>query len=591
MSQLIEQPNAPSIAELAEPRESARIEPHPYAYLWTWKWRHFGVVLVFCLFFLFNNYMRLFYSDIWGHVAYGQWMLMHQSLPSEEPFVPLAEGMPVMCTAWLSQVLLAAGGRWGGTEAYSAMFAISLTLAYVILARVCYLQTSRVGLSVAAAILAWGVNWGRHAVIRPEMFGGVCFAILLWLVVRSDPKRTRRPLSEPETLSAWDQVLLWTGVPLLFALWANLHGSFLVGFAVLGSYALGRGVEVFWKEHRIGALLSDSEFRRWVLLTELAVLGTLLNPYGMDLLLHTVLFPSNPNLKDIMEWFPLEMVSVEGVTVGCSWILLLFLFRHSRARVSVSDVLLLAVFTLAVCLRVRMVAWYGPVWMLVMAPHLSDVFDQAKTWAFRRRDLVLANGSSLGSSRIFMFSALAVWLTFAFSPMSLLVLDGKPRAREMQYHGQTPLGITDFLRENPPEGLVANPQWWGDWLVWEGPKDLQVMMTTNAVHIVPPKVWRDYLAIAGGQSNMHSLLSKYRINTIIVHKELQADLHRAIRQSLSWKIEYEDDLGLIAVRERTSPSEEETSTESDAEVARSLEDGSISRLDAVASRAFHGSQD
>ncbi len=247
MSQLIEHRNPPSEVLETEPAETAQTEAHPYAYLWTWKWRHLGVVLVFCLFFLFNNYMRLFYSDIWGHVAYGHWMIEHQSLPSEEPFVSLAEGMPVMCTAWLSQVFLAIGGRFGGAEAYSAMFAVSLTLAYLVLARVCYLQTSRVGLSVLATFLAWGVNWGRHAVIRPEMFGGVCFALLLWLVVRSDPRRTREPRSEPGSLSKWDRVLLWTGVPILFAVWANLHGSFIVGFAVLGSYALGRGSKCFGK--------------------------------------------------------------------------------------------------------------------------------------------------------------------------------------------------------------------------------------------------------------------------------------------------------------------------------------------------------
>ncbi len=293
-------------------------------------------------------------------------------------------------------------------------------------------------------------------------------------------------------------------------------------------------------------------------MTELAILGTLINPYGMDLLLHTALFASNPNLKDIMEWFPLAMVSMEGVTVGCSWVVLLLLFRHSRVRVSVSDVLLLGIFTLAVCLRVRMVAWYGPVWMLVMAPHLKDVFDQAKAWAFPSRDVADANWAEQGSSRICMFSALTIWLTFAFSPVSVFVLEGKPRSRELQYHGQTPLGITDYLRESPPEGLVANPQWWGDWLVWDGPQNLEVMMTTNSVHVVPPKVWRDYLAISGGQSHMHSLLAKYRINTIIVHKELQSDLHRVIRQSLAWKIVYEDDLGLVAVRQRTLNADEES---------------------------------
>ncbi|MCA9070292.1 MAG: hypothetical protein KDA84_15265, partial [Planctomycetaceae bacterium] len=275
--------------------------------------------------------MLMFFSDIWGHVAYGNWIIDHQSLPTQEPFVSLAEGMPVMCTAWLSQVLLAEAGRLGGPEAYSALFAVSITLAYLIFARVAYLQTSSIGLGVLSAFLAWGINWGRHAVIRPEMFGGLCFAVLLWLVVRSDPARQRLanlPQASTE-MSLANRLVLWVGVPILFLLWANLHGSFIVGFAVLGAYALGRGVEVFWQERRLLSVLSDPQFRRWVLLTELAVAVTLINPYGLDLLIHTFLFPSNSNLKDIFEWFSLDMVSVEGITVGCFWILMLVALRHS----------------------------------------------------------------------------------------------------------------------------------------------------------------------------------------------------------------------------------------------------------------------
>jgi hypothetical protein len=242
MSQLLESQSAESEPIAAD--EPAA--PDWFNRLWAWNWWQAGVAIVFCLFFLFNNYMRLFYSDIWGHVAYGNWMLDHKSLPTEEPFAPLAEGMPVMCTAWLGQIVLGAAGRAGGTEAYSALFAVSITLTYLILARVCYLQTSRMGLSVIAAFLAWGVNWGRHAVIRPEMFGGLCFAVLLWLVVRSDPNR-RRDRGEEIQLSLAGRLILWLGVPVLFALWANLHGSYIVGFAVLGGYALGRGIEVLWR--------------------------------------------------------------------------------------------------------------------------------------------------------------------------------------------------------------------------------------------------------------------------------------------------------------------------------------------------------
>ncbi|MCA9067948.1 MAG: hypothetical protein KDA84_03445, partial [Planctomycetaceae bacterium] len=207
-----------------------------------------------------------------------------------------------------------------------------------------------------------------------------------------------------------------------------------------------------------------------------------------------------------------------------------------------------SVFTLAVCLRVRMVAWYGPIWMLVVAPHLKSVFDQLAEFTFRKPYQKYRDWAYQRSFRIFMFSASALWLAFAFSPSSLFVLGGKPRPEDRLYHKQTPLGVANYLRENPPEGRIANPQWWGDWLVWDGPSNLQVFMTTNAVHVVPAKVWNDYLAIANSYAGWESRLVKYRINTIVIHKEKQAPLHRAIRGSLEWKTVYEDELGLVAVR-------------------------------------------
>ncbi len=559
MSQTLEEPlvHARTLEESAatEPvdAEHSDEQPNRWQRLFLWDWRHLGAVLAFCLFFLFCNYLRLFYSDIWGHIAYGNWILDHQVLPTDEPFVSLAEGMRVVDTAWLGQVVLAQAGRWGGVEAYSTVFAISMTLTYLILARVIYLQTSSVGLSVLGSFLAWGVNWGRHAVIRPEMFGGVCFALVLWLVVRSDSRRRRmtsEPTPENTRWTRWDQLVFWLGVPVVFAAWANLHGSFVVGFAVLGCYALGRAIEVLWREQSLMSVLRDREFHRWLWATELAVLATLVNPYGMDLLINTALFPSNPNLKDIMEWYSLEMISLEGITVGASWILLLVLFRHSRARIAAADVLLLAVFTLAVCMRTRMVAWYAPVWILVLAPHGKDVRDRLAA-AFSRQAEKYRGWACAGSTRRAMFGGLAIWLAFVFSPTSRFVLGGPERSADQLYHSQTPLGVTKYFREHPPEGLVANPQWWGDWLVWDGPKDLQVMMTTNAVHVVPPRVWQDYLKISRGDVRLESLLEKYRINTIIVHKELQQDLHRALRGHLGWKTVYEDDLALVAVRKRS----------------------------------------
>lgn len=537
---------APPIAEVLTPKLSAA---------WALDGRHLLLIAGFALLFMHHNYLPLFHSDIWGHIAYGNWILDHRALPADEPFVTLAEGVPIVDTAWLGQVLFALAGRGGDPEGYSHLFAIAVLAGSLVLMRAIYLQTRSAGIAATGAWLAWFLNFSRHAVIRPEVFGTFCFAVLWWLVVRTDERRSRGlpGVNESRIGPAWLPYVL---MPLLFALWANLHGSFIVGFAVLGSYVAGRAVEVLWVSRDVVAVLRDGCFRRWLVLSELAVLGTCATPYGFDLLLHTLLFPSNPNLKDVLEWFPLEMVSLEGIPMGLSWVLLLVVLRHSRARVAVSDVLVLGVFSLAVCLRVRMISWYAPSLMVVLAPHVAEICSRLKVTQQGERFVRLTEPLYRRSFRLTLIAGLMVWVTFAFSPISRPVLGGKPRPQDRLYSNDTPLGVTEWLREHPPQGMVANPQWWGDWIVWDGPAGIEVMMTTNSVHVVPQRVWKDYLAISQAQPGLSRKLNKYRVNTIIVCRELQSSLERTVRGMSDWQVVYEDEVGLVATRVATTADED-----------------------------------
>jgi hypothetical protein len=94
---------------------------------------------------------------------------------------------------------------------------------------------------------------------------------------------------------------------------------------------------------------------------------------------------------------------------------------------------------------------------------------------------------------------------------------------------------------------------------------MDVMMTTNSVHVVPPRVWRDYLAIAQAAPGLERRLNRYRANTIVVCKELQTQLEPTVRRLSGWDIVYEDDVGLVAVRNRTAHVDENLSVEEPAE--------------------------
>jgi hypothetical protein len=142
---------------------------------------------------------------------------------------------------------------------------------------------------------------------------------------------------------------------------------------------------------------------------------------------------------------------------------------------------------------------------------------------------------------------LFVWCGFALSTVSQPLLGGTPRSNDNLFSSDTPHGITKYLREHPPEGLVFAPQWWGDWISWDGPTGIQLFMTTN-LHLTPRRVWRDYLTIGRGQAGWEQLLDKYNVQTLVVHNKLQTPLVRALRRSANWKKVYEDSLGMVLQR-------------------------------------------
>jgi hypothetical protein len=514
-------------------------------------WRHVAVTALFAALFLYLAYIPLWHTDLWGHVVYGNWILDHRALPAEDPFLPLAEGMRVVDNAWLAQIILAVVERWGGAQALASVFASLVLATSAVLARVFFLQTRRLSLSVAGAAAVFAMAWSRHAIVRPENFAALCFAVLLWLVVRaeqqSDGADESGSAASPQR-RAW---ALWGGIPLVMLLWANVHGSYLCGVAVLGCCWLGRVLEVIWQSRSLRAVLCDRLARQWMWLAEAGLGATLINPYGIDLLIETVQFARNENLRDVMEWYPLVLASATGSGFVLSWTVLTFAWRHSRRSVRPVEILLLGTFGALAAAGIRMIGWYAPVAVLVAMPHLADLIN--RVWPRKIRPPIPDAALSARVWRPTLCCLLLLWVTFAFSPLSRSLLGGNERPSEKLYSRYTPLGLTAYLRSNPPQGQIWNPQWWGDWLAWDGPSGLKVFAATH-VHLTPRRVWRDYMQVAAAQPGWELTLDRYGVTTLVVHKELQRALAAAARASKAWTVQYEDELAIVLARTGQSAS-------------------------------------
>ena len=152
---------------------------------WALSLGHLTLVAVAGFFYLLLSYLPLQSADLWGHVIYGEWILEHRSLPVEDPIMPLAEGMPVVDTSWLSQAILAAVEQAGGAEWLSRLFALSVSASVLLLGRALFLSARSLALSILGTLAAVGLGWARLTTFRSESFGVLAFAVLLWLITSS----------------------------------------------------------------------------------------------------------------------------------------------------------------------------------------------------------------------------------------------------------------------------------------------------------------------------------------------------------------------------------------------------------------------
>ena len=151
----------------------------------------------------------------------------------------------------------------------------------------------------------------------------------------------------------------WVLIPLVFVVWSNLHGSFVVGLALLAGLAAGRGADIVRRTGSLRAVWSDDRSRRAGLLLLLGAGAALANPYGFGAYRAVFTIATNPNLA----------ISSNGgrSTFGCgrdrrrplSRLALVVFYRVTPRRVSIGEFLLLAGLGGAALKTSRMVVWCG----------------------------------------------------------------------------------------------------------------------------------------------------------------------------------------------------------------------------------------
>ncbi len=226
-------------------------------------------------------------GDTGWHIRTGEAILASGRIPARDIFSFSRPAAPWFAWEWLSDVILAWAYRLRGLEAVVALAAAVIAAAAVLLFLCMLGRGCGLWVSAGAALAAISVG-SVHFLARPHVFSLLFLAAGLWLL-DCDRRRSTRAV--------------WLAVPLA-AVWANLHGGFLLWIAVLGLAAAASAWERDWLRSR-----------RYSLVTAASALATLANPYGWKLHQHILSYLGSSWILDHVQEFQSPRIRSESMVV------------------------------------------------------------------------------------------------------------------------------------------------------------------------------------------------------------------------------------------------------------------------------------
>jgi hypothetical protein len=252
-------------------------------------------------------------GDVSWHIAAGRWIADHHAVPSVDPFSFTFAGKPWVAFEWLSQLIYAGAYRLG---AYGGL-AAAVMLALIVL-HLCVIAEMRRWLSpalVVFGVMAMNAVLVPFTLARPHLLAWPVMALWLTILIRARDRDRAPPLASA----------------LLMTLWANLHGSWVIGLVMAGAFALEAMMEARWER---GSLL------RWLAFGVASVAAAAINANGLAGLIHPFTVSNFAMLPLIKEWQPSSIAVTPLFFVVLGIVAALILWRG--VRLSLARMLLLA---------------------------------------------------------------------------------------------------------------------------------------------------------------------------------------------------------------------------------------------------------
>ncbi|MBW2493569.1 MAG: hypothetical protein JRE43_02365 [Deltaproteobacteria bacterium] len=436
-------------------------------------------------------------SDLWWHLASGQYIWQHGEIPTTDPFSHTANGRDWTNHSWLWGALF-----WLAYDAHPDCAAwLQLALIAALFALVAW-NARRVSHSwlaagaaswLAAATCHWFFDLRPH--VTTLLFTALLLSTLDW----------RR--------AAW----LW---PPLFALWANLHGGFAFGLGLIGLWTLMQTERAIRQRQALPR-------SAWIGLL-CAALAASLNPWGFAIfgvpLQH--IYYASP-FSEIIEWQSVALSLDPRTYAGRFWWMVFFtlfgVFSGKATRFSIA----LAIVTAAMAISARR---FIPLFAICAAPLAALGLGAIGSVAGRRFAALWTPRIRLIASAAALLVAILLWGDVRLHP--------RPLQRWTSAESY-PSGAVAYLAAMPdPPKHLFNFYNWGGYLMLYAP-DVPVFIDSRASTLYGDDFAAEYFGMMDAAEHWRERFESHGVDAALVptHSRIAAALRNA---RPAWRVAYID---------------------------------------------------
>ncbi len=476
-------------------------------------------------------------ADTGWHIRNGELILATHSITRVDPFSSTMQGKPWYAWEWLYDVGIGVVHRWGGLNGVVFVSAFILALTFALMFRFALARGGTLAGTLLLSLLAIGAAT-IHFLARPHLLSWLLTVVWFHL------------LDSSETNPAKSRKLFW--LPVIMLLWVNVHGGFLLGFLLLGIYALPNLLVLIRARNSPERDLTKTRCKHLAVVTLLSGLATLVNPYGYKLHTHIYQYLSNRFLMDHINEF--QSPNFHGVAQQCFLLLCLIAVAAMaawRIRVTLAELLVVLLAIASGLYASRNLPTSAILLTLVLAPLLANRAENkvGETEGVpKTRKLI-----SYLHSRLLRMEALENRMRGHVVPVLAVLVGiwicsyggrfGTTRLMAANFSEKKfPVQAVDFLQSNHIAGPIFAPDDWGGYLIYRLYPVARVV-TDDRHDLYGEQFFKDYLKLVRVRAGWEAVIAKNNIAWVLVPAE--SPLAAALEQEPDWNCEYRDNTGAL----------------------------------------------